>query len=119
MKIIDKHRLPMTVTEFARAAGTNTMRVYRMIKAGMLKTLPGCPVLILGWVRKAAVPIRVWKRCMREAVYFSGLAKHKWGFEKDGTLLVLMGADVVRLRSGGTVWALLASIVRVAELAGH
>lgn len=119
MKAIDKQRFPMTVTEFAKAAGTNDMRVYRMIKAGMLKTRPGPPVLILGWVRKASVPIRVWKHRMMEAVYFSGLPKHKWGFEKDGTVLVLMGADVVRIRPGGTVWALEASVARVAELAGH
>lgn len=118
MKAIDKQRFPMTVSEFAEAAGTNDMRVYRMIKAGMLKTKPGRPVLVLGWVRKAPVPIRVWRYRMLEAVYYSGLPKHKWGFEADGTLLILHVTEGVRIRPGGTVWALEASVARVAELAG-
>lgn len=117
MKPIDKQRFPMTVAEFAEAAGTNDMRVYRMIKAGMLKTKPGRPVLILGWVRKAPVPLRVWRYRMMEAVYFSGLSKHRWGFERDGTLSVLHGVDIVRIRPGATVWALETSVARVAELA--
>ena len=118
MHKIDKQAFPMTVAQYAEALGTNTMRVYRMIEAGQLKTKPGRPVLILGTVRKAAVSARQWRHAVREAAYYSGLPRHKWGVEGAGTLKVLVGAEGVTIRPGATVWALEAACERIAALAG-
>jgi len=117
MKPIDKQRYPMTIAEYADAAGTNAMRIYRMVRAGQLRTKPGRPVLVLGPNRKAHVSKRQWCAAVREAAWKGGLPRHRWTVDEDGALRLLKGPDRVEtVPRGVTMWALESAREKIAAL---
>ena len=115
--LLKREQFPMTVEQYAKAAGVCEMRVYRMIKAGQLRTNAARPVMIQGLRKKGYVPRRIWRHRIEEAAERAGLKPHRYGFRPGGAFHVLVAGEAeLVVKQGQTVGALEAAVERIAAL---